>query len=285
MAFCGCSCSGPHQPRICDVGFELVRSLRKTKADGTPYTRPDEIEARIEQLEKLPVPEQVRQCEIKAEDELDFVPPECVVHLMRNRRDFDRDDDTAKALYKILFRRVLGQLPWTEQEGCQKQLATAVAVRETVVEKFAELMAKDRESYEEQLDLFEARFAFSVARLRKTARRDAFKNANREKALDAMQEGGKMSKAEESRLEISNSSIFDELYEKDYRRRYSEAIVHLPDDLRIVIELYRKGVPFESKDPEKQTISRIIKRTPKTARDYCDQAIAILRGMLLEEDQ
>jgi hypothetical protein len=267
------------------VGVELVRPLRKTKTDGTPYTRPDEIEARLEHLEKLPVSEQVRQCEIESEDETDFVPPECVVYLMRNRRDVDRDDDTAKTLYQILFRRLLGQLPRTEQEDYPKQLATAVAVREQVVGRFAELMTKDRESYEEQLDLYEARFAFSVARLRKTARRDAFKNANREKPLDAMQDGGEMSRAEETQLEISNSSIFDELYEKDYRRRYSEAIVHLPDDLRIVIELYREGVPFESKDPEKLTISRVIKRTPKTARDYCEQAIAILRGILLEEDQ
>lgn len=285
MPFCGCSRSRPRQLRICDVGFELIRSLRKTKTDGTPYTRPDEIEARLEQLQKLPVPEQVRQCKIKAEDETEFVPPECVVYLMRNRRDFDRDDETAKALYEILFERVLGQLPWTEQEGCPKQLATAVAVREQVAERFAEMMAIDRESYVEQLDLYEARFAFSVARLRATARKKAFKHANRQKPLDMIEASGEMSRPEEIQLEISNSSIFDELHEKDYRRRYSEAIVHLPDDLRIVIELYREGVPFESSDPEKLTISRVIERTPKTARDYRDQAFAILRGILLEEDQ
>ncbi|MCO8123380.1 hypothetical protein NHH03_16640 [Stieleria sp. TO1_6] len=204
---------------------------------------------------------------------------------MRNRRDFDRDDDTAKALYKILFRRVLGQLPWTEQEGCPKQLATAVAVREQVAGRFAEMMAKDREEYLDQLDLFEAVFAHSVARLRATARTKAFKHANRQTPLEAIQAGGEMSRPEEMQLEISDSTIFEELHEKDYRRRYLNAIVQLPDDLRTVIELYREGLHFESSDPKEPTISKIVNKSPKTARKYCKQAIAILRGMLLEEDQ
>lgn len=262
----------------------MVSSLRKTK-DGVAYSRPKEIEARLEQLESLPESEQVRQCEIASVESSEFVPPECVVYMVRSRRDHHPDDETFRALYEILLRRVLAQLPREEQESYPKQIATKVAIREQVVNQFATLMAKDRNAYFDRLDLFEARFAYSIASLRKTARAKAFKHANRQSPLAVVQESGEMSKSEEKQLETCDSINFDDLEDKDYRTRYLEAIVHLPDDLRIVIELFRQGVPFESDDPTIVSISEVVGKTPKTARKYRDEAIAILQSMLSEEDK
>lgn len=205
--------------------------------------------------------------------------------MVRSRRGLPQDDETFESLYKILLRRVLAQLPREEQESYQTQIATKVAIREQVVNQFATLMARDRNAYLDRLDLFEARFAFSIARLRKTARAQAFQHADRQKHLAVLQDSGEMSNHEEKQLETSDLINFDDLEDKTYRTRYLEAIVHLPDDLRTVIELFRQGVPFESEDPTVVTISEVVGRTPKTARKYRDEAIAILHTMLSEEDK
>ncbi|MEO9593503.1 hypothetical protein [Rhodopirellula bahusiensis] len=144
-------------------------------------------------------------------------------------------------------------------------------------------MAKDRNEYLDRLDLFEARFAFSIKRLIGTARRDAFKHANRQSSLSVRAETGEMSEREENQLETRDSIDFEKLGDKSYRTRYLEAIVYLPDHLRIVIELYRQGVPFESEDPEIVSISKAVGKTPKTARKYRVEAIAILHSMLSED--
>ena len=260
----------------------MVTSLKKMK-NGVTYTRPKKIEDRLNQLDVLPESQQVQQCRISSVDDGDFVPPECVMYLVRSRRNLPPNDETFKALYEILIKRVLSQLPKTEQETYTKQITTAVEVREQVVGKFSILMAEDRVEYYDRLDLFEARFAFSIARLRKTAREAAFNHKNRQASLAVLEISGEMSEREDKQLEICDSINFDDLEDKNYRTRYLEAIVHLPDDLRTVIELVRQGVPFESEDPSIASISEIVGRTPKTARKYRDEAFAILKSMLSEE--
>lgn len=236
-------------------------------------------------MEGLPDAEQVRQCEVLSSDSPEFVPTECILYLVRLRREHPPTDVTFEKLYAILLRRVLTQLPHPDRSGINQERAVDVEIREQVLEQFAILMAKDREEYNERLDFFEIRFQRGIAKLRATAIRNAVKLARRYTNLDGVQASGDMSKCEESQLETSDPINFEKLDEKSYRMRYFDAIVHLPDHLRVVIEMIRQGIPFESKKPNVVSISDTLGKTPKTVREYGKEAVRTLQALLAEEQE
>lgn len=262
----------------------MVSPLRKIK-DGKCCTRQEPIESRLLELEGLPDAEQVRQCEIRSHDSAEFVSTECILHLVRSRREHRPTDVTFEKLYGILLKRVLTQLPQPDRIRKNKERAVDVEIREQVLEQFAILMAKDREEYNERLDFFEIRFQLGIAKLRATAIRKAVKHAKRYSHLSGVLESGEMSEREESQLESVDSIDFEKLGDKSYRMRYFAAIDHLPDQLRIVIEMVRQGIPFESNKPNVVSISDTLGKTQKTVREYGKEALRILRTLLAEEQE
>ncbi|MEO1528554.1 MAG: hypothetical protein AAFX06_24295 [Planctomycetota bacterium] len=177
------------------------------------------------------------------------------------------------------------QLPNPNRIGKDTERAVDVEIREQVLEQFAILLAKDREEYNERLDFFEIRFQRGIAKLRATAVRNAVKHAKRYANLSGVQASGDMSEHEESQLETSDSIDFEKLGDKNYRMRYFDAIDHLPDHLRVVIEMIRQGIPFESKNPNVVSISETLGKTPKTVREYGKEAVRTLRNLLAEEQE
>jgi hypothetical protein len=66
----------------------------------------------------------------------------------------------------------------------------------------------------------------------------------------------------------------------DYRRRLDKAINALPKLQKAIIEMLRKGIPIESKEPGVVNISNSLGKTPKTIRTHRDMAYATLRRAL-----
>ena len=87
----------------------VIEPLRKL-AGGKRCKRPPKIEAKLLELDGLSDAELIIRCEILSTTDPGFVPEECLVYLVRNRRDCDPGDSTFEQLYHALFVRVLQAL-------------------------------------------------------------------------------------------------------------------------------------------------------------------------------
>ena len=80
-----------------------------------------------------------------------------------------------------------------------------------------------------------------------------------------------------TRLNPASNSIEDEI---TYRFQLQQAIDTLPEDERRVINMIFAEIPSESKDPEVQTISKLLGCGPQTVRNRRDRAVEKLQKML-----
>ena len=260
--------------------------LRKTKDDGSPYTRPPDVEASIDALLALGRMDLLQRCKISDSRQPDYVRSECILHFVRLAKA-DNNDRHFEELFKILRARVRRALPAAErfvEEGTNASVPTsAVQIRDEVVFRFQELLCLDRAGYEERLDYFEIKFDGAVANLRRTARKKAWRDENRSDSLTYDDETSEPTKEVEdafARLHPLSTSKMDD---PAYRLRLDAAIDSLPADQRRVIEMLLQNFQIESDDPEMTTIVKVLGCTEKTVRNRRDRAIATLRAALAEE--
>jgi hypothetical protein len=61
----------------------MARPLSKARSDGTLYTRPELIETAIDRALPESLDTLIRRAKIPSRDAPDFLPLECLVHLIR----------------------------------------------------------------------------------------------------------------------------------------------------------------------------------------------------------
>lgn len=260
----------------------MIEPLKKL-AGGKPCKRPPKIEAKLLELDGLSDAELIHRCEIVSTTDPDFVPEECLVYLVRNRRDCDPGDSTFEQLYHALFVRVLAHLPREPEQDGRGEAGLESEVRSIAASRFAELMANDRKTgYDDQLDVYEYRFAMAVAKLRISAYRQACSKKNRATQIASFEEDVVLSDRELEQLSFGDLAEFEKFGDKDYRMVLNAAIHRLPDKYRTVLELHRQGAPIESADENAISISKAVGRNPKTTRGYLEKAIAAVIEMTKE---
>lgn len=261
-----------------------IAPLRKTKIKGALYTRPPEIEARLNELAALPREELLRRCEVKDRDDTAYVPSECVLHFVRACREDDRSSYFER-LYKVLAARIYQRLPRAESRDGKTQSFTLEAIRDSAFGRFAKLLAEDHDGYSEKLDYYEIRFDGAVASLRRDAREKAWREENRSAALEIDHESGEFSGDAERAGGSFNPFDPENLKLADYRLRLDAAIDALTPDHQRIVEMIRQEIPIDSQDPNILTISKALGKSEKTIRTHREQAYAAIRAHRADGDK
>lgn len=254
--------------------------LTKRTEDGNLYRRPAEIEDALERVLTLGREEILAMVTIHDRNHPDYIPSECLLHLLR-KTSGDNNERYFERLYVALMRRVDRALPRVEhQMGDSVGVdATRSQIRSQVRDRFEELLVRDRRGGDDRLDLFEARFNFSLARLRATAREKAWREVARQTPLE-FGEGGELSLEVETAagsLALPNLEKWDD---PAYRSRLVAAISTLPSEQSRIIAMLKIGIPIDSNDPNVVTISKLIGCVEKTVRNRAKRAIAALQQAL-----
>ena len=255
--------------------------LTKCTEDGCLYRRPAEIEASLKRVLALEREEVLASVAIQDRNHPDYIPSECLLHLVRKTTN-DNSERYFERLYVALMRRVDRALPRDAyQKGEHVGVdSTRSQIRTQVRDRFEELLVLDRLGGDDRLDLFEARFNFSLARLRATAREKAWREAARQTPLEAEGDDGELSFEVETAagsLALPNSEIWDDPV---YRLRLDAAISSLPIEQSRIIAMLRIGIPIDSNDANVVTISKLLKCVEKTVRNRAKKAIASLQRAL-----
>lgn len=262
----------------------MVTPLRKKARDGALYVRDPKIEAKLAELGILTRDEVVGRCVIRRRDDPDYVPSECLMHLVRACR-LDNSNRYFERLYRILIERVMRRLPAAQSLDGKTESLTKSKIRDAVAGRLVELLAADRTAYSEKLDYFEVRFDGALASLRRDAQEKAWREENRTISLEFDEETGEPS------LEVERAAgSFDpfespESLEADYRSRLEAAIDTLPVEQIRIIQMLRQGIPIDSKEKGAVTIAKTLGRTEKTIRLKRDKAFAVLRAAMKRSEE
>ncbi len=261
-----------------------VPPLTRCYPDGTPYMRMDEIEKMLAALVLLSFDEILKRCAITSRRDPGYLPPECLVHLMRSTR-FNNRDTRFNQIYELLQQRLAKALPRSErrQRGDQVVVDAAVSdINDVTLDRFRLLVTLDRQG-DDKLDFYEVHFDEAVALLRLSARKRIARRAARETEL-AIDENGELSSAIEraaGSLAVADDAIFSDPI---VRPRLLAAIDTLPTEQKEVVTMMMRNIPSESKDPAISTISSILDCDPRTVRYRRDRAVEKLQKALgLEE--
>lgn len=252
----------------------MARPLRKTKLDGTSYSRRELIESEIDEISTINVTELVRRAALWPSSATGFISPEALVYFVRNLPD----GAPRNKLTEHLLRHVVHRIPRPADAGNQTESLTRMNIRDDVVDRFVDLLMSDRQGYDERLDYYEIHFNKAIA----TARQDAstrhwtHENRSDELGTDDVQISDRVEAA------AGNYDPFDpdELDKKFYRLMLDEAIDSLPEFHRRIVEMLRQEMPIESKDPSVESISKVLGKTEKTIRTHRDKAFASLKMRL-----
>lgn len=259
-----------------------IPPLQKRTRDGEPYVRPAEIKSAILRSLKQPFEEVLRRAKCKDRRHPDYLPSEVLVHRIRATRG-DNSDDQFNALYALLSERIVRSCPnaVVQLSNGVGELAGMMDVRESVMDRFVTLILKDRDSYAEGLDIFEARFDRAVQSLRADAHRKVTRREQPLAPMESEESGGVPEDFEQQAVRLSTPSmtVEDEL---TYRLQIRRAIDSLPESERRVMDMLEADIPIESKNPGEASIASLLGCTPKTVRNRrarAFQKIQVALGM------
>lgn len=262
----------------------MVTALRKQKPDKSRYRRPAKIETLLQTLAGLSRDELLARAQIRARDDAGYVPTECLLYFVRASRA-DNSDAWFERLYRVLSARVLRVLPTADADGVSRSL-TRERIREKVYERFVEMLAGDRQAYDDRLDFFEIRFDMALKRLRQDAQRQAWRDENRSQPLTYEDDSGELTQEIEQAAGSANPFEGMEIDNAAFRLRLDAAIEALPTEQSRTIQMLMLGYQIQSEDPDVNTICKVLNKTPKTIWNYRERAFKTLREVLIEgEDQ
>jgi len=254
----------------------LPPPLRKRKLDGSLYHRPAEIEAQLGVLEKLSRDDLLAKCRIRDRNHPDYVRTECVLHFLRASQR-DNSQTRFASLYEVLLERAMRSMPRSQNTAYIS--ASQAEINELVLDTLIVLITADRGEYSEKLDYFEVRFDGAMVKLRIDAQRKVWRRQNRSASLEDEETGELSSDVLKA---IGNYDPFgaEKIEERDYRLRLDSAIDTLPPLQQRIVQMLRKEVPIDSKDPYAVTISKTLGKVEKTIRLNRDKAFDALRRIL-----
>ena len=260
--------------------------LTKRSDEKVLYHRPVEIETALERALDLSRDQVLAALQIEDQNHPDYIPSECLVHLVRKTARDNRESYFEK-LHRALMRRVDRALPRPEHTLGERVGVnlTKDQIRGQVRDRFEMIVIQDRQRGDDRLDIFEAKFNFGIARLRSTAREKAWREEKRRAVLEDDENTGELS----VEVEIAAGSLLRPDTEKwddpDYRSRLDAAIMNLPPEQSRIIKMLMIGIPIDPKDPDAQSISKLEDCAEKTVRNRAKRAIVALRQALDLENE
>lgn len=258
----------------------MPEPLKRKDRNGAPYVRPPEIDAWLVKLECVEVAERLRQFAATSRKSIGHVPSEALVHFLRRAWAEGANGDFEK-IFRVLMARVEQSLRSAVSDS---HMTGARGIREEIMERFAERIAKDCRSHDGLLDFFEIRFDKAFAAIRTSALRQIGPASVDTVPLGRDREDGLEVSAE---VEAAASDFLggdpSKLDDPAFRLELTAAIDALPNDQRQVMGLLLQGFQIDSKDPNVMTIARILQCDERTVRNRRDRACKTLKVVLQED--
>jgi hypothetical protein len=248
---------------------------KKKEDDGTLYTRFPEIEAAIDIALGQDLDRLCRRAAVRDRKLSDYLPSECLVHLIREahrRGDENKRDKLLPALlercHAILNKKVDGDIP------------NAVMLRKQILNDFAALFAIDGSADDKLgLDYFEVRFnhafqSFRIARLRPVF-------ALLEKEIEIPEAAGETVEGELdnevlARLATLQGSASNP-EERVFRNQVVRAINALPPmEREALVLVHYYGFKIEAEDPGETTAATLCGVRGRTIQNRLNRAKAKL---------
>lgn len=236
----------------------MARPLNKMSEEGGFYTRRPEIESCIDAALTQSLDTVLRRAAIRNVSDPDYMPMECLLHLMREAR-LKRDKATEGRLYVQFISRCEARLKKAIPDGSRTD---AAGVRDDVMFKFNELFARVGSNEDSSaLDYYEVNFnqAFRYLWL-KQIRKD---NVRKKVFVDIGQE-----KDDEGKP-LDDENVLARLSEAARSPAQQDHYVYLtqvgkclatlsPEDRETVRLVLIEGYKIESDDPDEVTAAKIL---------------------------
>lgn len=256
----------------------MPESLKKKKKDGTSYERPLEIESWLKKLETVEAAERLRQFAIMSRKSLGYVPSEVLVYFLR-RAWADGMEGDFKKIFQILMKRIEQSLLSIISNS---RIAGARGIREEIIGRFSERIAKDCTGHTVLLDFYEIRFDKAFAAFRTSVLRQIGPSEVEMVPLSTDEDDLEISPEVDAAAAVfgGEPEIYDDLV---FRLALPDAIDCLPDDQKQVVGLLLQGFQIDSKDKNIMTIARILQCDERTVRNRRDRAYKTLKAVLQKE--
>ncbi len=265
------------------ITVPLPPPLRKRDSKvGRVYTRPRKIQDELKGLLTLPRAEVLLRCQIVQRSDARYVSSECLVHLLRACRD-EPSNSYFEGIYKALLSRILRRLRSGVSADGDSVALQDLSVRERVVDRFNELLMRDRSGYVDKLDFYEVRFDMTLKLLVITAQRQVWKETKRSAPLQDPESGEVFAEVDEA-AGAYDPFESEESDKKDYRFRLQAAIDALPTEQKQIVTMLKLGLRIDSKDSEAVTIAKAMKRSEKTVRTIRNKAFASIKSFIEKGD-
>jgi hypothetical protein len=244
----------------------MVRPLTKRTGNGDRYTRPATIESVLSTALTLDWPALHQRALVRDRRAADYLPSECLVHLIR-RAHRDRHETTRDQLLAILLGRCEATLAATLPDG---RVPNAAYVRDEALGRLGELFAEDDTGGNpDELDYFEVRFNAAFAALRIDLVRAEVRALRRSSPLPDDEAIARRADTVLHSPETQANSLF--------LKQLSRAIHALPPEEREAVVLcHVMGYAEEADDPDKRTAATICGVTGRTIRNRLARAAAKL---------
>ncbi len=258
----------------------MPEPLKSRDKHEAPFTRPPEIEACLVRLESADAATRLKAFAVASRKSSGYVPSEALTYFLR-RANTTGAKDEFKQIFGLLMKRVGQSLFATVSDS---RMAGAQDIREEVMGRFAERIAKDCNGRFAMLDFFEVRFDLAFARFRKTVLRQIGPASVLTMPLSTDgDEGQDISREVEEAAADFLGGDPQKIDDPAFRLELDAAIDALPDDQRRVVGLLRQGFQIDSKDPNIMTIAKMLKCDERTVRNRRDRAFKTLRSVLQED--
>lgn len=247
-----------------------IRSLRKVTADGRPYARPAAVEEALARLSDLSARELASALRDGGVGGV-RLPSECLVHVARSAAR-----DGRASVFAAAWRRIEARLArrFPAGRGGGPVSGVEVDVREAVVGRLGEMIARDVSVYCEALDYYEVRFDSAVSSAVSDARRTAHRRTARHRPFTDSE--GEVRPEALAIAEQIGSGDRDVVADRRYAA-LDVALPTLPPVERRIVELLLAGRPVDSSDPAVPSIARTLGRSERSVRSRRDAAFARIR--------
>ncbi|WP_026143926.1 RNA polymerase subunit sigma-24 [Xanthomonas sp. SHU 308] len=258
----------------------MPEPLKSKDKHGLPFTRPPEIEVCLARLEAVDATARLQAFAITSRKSSGYEPSEALTYFLRRAHATDAKDEF-RQLFRLLMKRIGKSLLATVPDS---RKAAAEGIREEIMGRFTERIAKDCNGRFAMLDFFEVRFDLAFARFRKSVLRQIGPSMVLTEPLtmdgEASQE---ISREVEEAAADFLGGYPQKIDDPAFRLELDAAIDDLPDDQRRVVGLLRQGFQIDSKDPNIMTIAKMLQCDERTVRNRRDRAYRTLKSVLQED--
>lgn len=255
----------------------MPEPLKSEDKNGVPFARPPEIEAWLVRLESVDAAARLKIFAVASRKSTDYVPSEVLTYFLRRAHATGAKDEF-KHMFGLLMKRV-GQSLFAKVSD--SHMAGAQDIREEIMGRFAERIAKDCNGRFTMLDFFEVRFDLAFARFRMSVLRQIGPSSVLTEPLSTDgEEGQEISREVEEAAANFLGGDPQKIDDPAFRLKLEAAIDALPDDQRRVVGLLRQGFLTHSEDSNIMTISKMLNCDQRTVRNRKARAFKTLNAAL-----